>query len=169
MVPWPSRCSSIDAYNGTTGAFVRTFASGGGLIGPTGLVFGPNGNLFVASESTFSVLEYNGTTGAFVRTFTSGGGPVFPFGLAFGPSGDLFVSSVANNLVLEYNGTTGAFVRTIPSRGGLDLPTGLAFGPKYGGPVPEPSGVVLLATGLAWLSLGYVRRRRTRPRPAQAD
>jgi hypothetical protein len=36
-------------YNGTTGAFVRSFASGGGLQHPEGLEFGPNGDLFVSS------------------------------------------------------------------------------------------------------------------------
>jgi len=29
-------------YNGTTGAFVGTFASGGGLFGPTFLTFSPS-------------------------------------------------------------------------------------------------------------------------------
>jgi hypothetical protein len=31
-------------------------------------------------------------------------------------------------------------------------------------PVPEPSRLGLLATRLAWLSLGYARRLRTSPR-----
>src|SRR5689334_6692291 len=35
--------NSVLEYNGTTGAPVGTFASGGGLSLPQGLVFGPNG------------------------------------------------------------------------------------------------------------------------------
>jgi hypothetical protein len=78
--------SSVLEYNGATGTFVRTFASGGVLSGPQGLAFGPNGDLFVSSGGTNSVLEYNGATGVFVRTFASGGvlsGPTF---LAFSPA-----------------------------------------------------------------------------------
>jgi hypothetical protein len=73
-------------YNGTTGAFVKTFASGGGLSDPDGLVFGPNGDLFVSGFLNNAVLEYNGTTGAFVKTFASGGGLSEPTYLTFGPS-----------------------------------------------------------------------------------
>ena len=87
--------ASVLEYDSTTGAFVKTFASGGGLNGPFGLVFGPNGDLFVSSSNTDAVLEYNGTTGAFVKSFVSpgSGGLVFPTGLVFGLNGDLFVSS----------------------------------------------------------------------------
>ena len=63
--------ASVLEYDGTTGAFVKTFASGGGLNGPFGLVFGPNGDLFVSSSNTDAVLEYDGTTGAFVKSFVS--------------------------------------------------------------------------------------------------
>ena len=73
-------------YNGTTGAFVKTFASGGGLNSPNGLVFGPNGDLFVSSQLSNEVREYNGTTGAFVKSFASGGGLSGPTYLTFGPS-----------------------------------------------------------------------------------
>ncbi len=73
-------------YNGTTGAFVKTFASGGGLSEPQGPVFGPNGDLFISGFGNNAVLEYNGTTGGFVKTFTSGGGLSGPTFVTFGPS-----------------------------------------------------------------------------------
>src|SRR5205823_3419834 len=65
--------NNVLRYNGTTGASMGTFASGGGLSAPTGLTFGPDGNLYVASQNTDSVLRYNGTTGAFLNTFVSTG------------------------------------------------------------------------------------------------
>jgi hypothetical protein len=78
----------VSEYDGTTGAFVTAFVSpnSGGLSLPTGLVFGPNGNLFISSFLTNQVLEYNGSTGAFIDAFIparSGGlnGPAF---LTFG-------------------------------------------------------------------------------------
>jgi DNA-binding beta-propeller fold protein YncE len=111
------------------------------------LVFGPDGNLFVSSGFSNSVLEYNGTTGAFVKTFvpTGSGGLNSPLGLVFGPNGNLFVSSRATNSVLEYNGTTGAFVTDFvpPGSGGLFFPTYLVFHS-----VPEPGPLTLLAIGL---------------------
>jgi PEP-CTERM motif-containing protein len=58
------------------------------LIQPTGLVFGPNGNLFVSNSEADSVFEYDGTTGTFVRAFVASGsggldGPTY---LRFGPA-----------------------------------------------------------------------------------
>jgi hypothetical protein len=73
--------SFVQEYNGTTGALEKTFvpSGSGGLMLPFGLVFGPNGNLFVVSigpsipATSSSVLEYNGTTGAFEKTFVPSG------------------------------------------------------------------------------------------------
>ena len=84
---------SVLAYDGETGAFLRTFASGGGLTEPEGIAFGPDGNLYVSSRSD-AVLRYDGKTGAFIDVFASGHGLVDPAGIAFGgPENDLFVSS----------------------------------------------------------------------------
>jgi glucose/arabinose dehydrogenase len=55
-------------------------AGSGGLNFPRGITFGPDGNLYVASENTNQVLRYDGTTGAFLNAFASGNGltaPVF--------------------------------------------------------------------------------------------
>ena len=66
--------NDVKRYNGTTGAFIDNFASGGGLDGSIGLAFGPDGNLYVGSFYTDSVKRYDGTTGAFIDDFASGGG-----------------------------------------------------------------------------------------------
>src|SRR5712691_6293883 len=86
---------SVLQYNGTTGAFVTAFvpSGSGGLVGPQGLTFGPNGNLFVCNlaGANSGVLEYDGTTGAFVRAFVpfGSGGLRNPLNLTFGPNGNL--------------------------------------------------------------------------------
>src|SRR5438128_4217241 len=133
---------SVQRYDGNTGASLGTFAAGGALSGPTGLVFGPDGNLYVTSIDNGKVLRYNGTTGAFLNTFvdniphsfvvvdpqTQEGFAVGPLGLAFGPDGNLYVSNDFTNDVRGYNGTTGASLGIFASAG-LDAPTGLIFGP----------------------------------------
>jgi hypothetical protein len=74
----------------------------------TGLVFGPDGNLYVGSNSTWQVRRYNGSTGAFVDVFTPS--CLEPRGLAFGPDGNFYCSSNILHQVLRYDGSTGAFL-----------------------------------------------------------
>ena len=88
-------------YDGTTGAFLGNFVASkaGGLADPVGLVFGPDGNLYVASEDSEQVLKFNGATGAFIGVFVTAGsgglsGPNF---LAF-DAVPAFLISYASNL-----------------------------------------------------------------------
>ena len=69
-------------FNGSTGAFVTTFVSGG-TTHPLEVVFGADGILYVGAE--FSVLRYNATTGAFIGEFFPQIGIRSDGGLAFGP------------------------------------------------------------------------------------
>ena len=110
------------------GDFVGVFASGSELDGPQGLVFGLDGNLYVANRFADNVLRFDGPTGAFIDIFASGGGLNRPQGLVFGPDGNLYVASSFTNEVLRFDGTTGAFIDVFASVG-LDSPQGLVFGP----------------------------------------
>src|SRR5499427_2900758 len=65
--------NAVLEYDSETRAFRGVFASGGGLTEPSGLTFGPDGNLYVGSLDN-TVKRYNGATGAFIDTFASGGG-----------------------------------------------------------------------------------------------
>jgi sugar lactone lactonase YvrE len=123
-------------YDGTTGAFKEIFvaAGSGGLIGPQGLVFGPDGKLYVSSLETHQVLRYDGATGAFMDVFVAAGsgGLNHPEGLAFGPDNNLYVSSAGTNQVLRYDGMTGAFMDVFVAGDNVFLPAvplGLVFGP----------------------------------------
>ncbi len=131
-------CSS--GFGGAEGAGAcsfgsSTFASGGGLDTPSGLGFGPDGNLYVGNYANAfgtQVLRYNGTTGDFFDVFASSpSSPLIgPSGLIFGPDGNLYVSTeFPTNQVLRYDGKTGAYLGVFTSGGPLNRPYGLAFGP----------------------------------------
>ena len=131
----------VERYDPVTLAFVDVFIwddpaipgdPTGGLDGPTTAVFGPDGNLYVASFNTDEVLRYDGATGAFLNVFVtanSGGlnGP--DAGTTFGPDGHLYVLSYWNDKVIRYDGTTGASLGDFVSAGtgGLTNPRTLRF------------------------------------------
>ncbi len=132
----PGDADRVLRYDGETGAFIDTFVptSSGALDGPSGLVFGPDGHLYVSSLNTDQVLRYDGTTGIFMDVFASSGGGVSidqPTHLQFGPDGNLYVSGTRSNNVARFDGQTGAPIGNFvpPGFGGLDHPLGLRFGP----------------------------------------
>jgi sugar lactone lactonase YvrE len=140
--------SAILRYDGVTGQFKGTFASGGGLVRPYGFAFSPDGYLYVASFRTDRILRYDGTTGAFVDVFAAGngqpGGLNGPNGLLFGADGSLYVTTQGSvqgtfpglpSEVLRYRPgetTPTVFIdQPIPSPDGFGFVSllGLALGP----------------------------------------
>jgi sugar lactone lactonase YvrE len=150
--------NAVKRFDGATGAFIDDFVADdpatldvdetGGLNGPAGLIIGPDGNFYVGSRLTNTVLLYEGATGAFIRAFVAddpatmevneAGGLEQPGGLAFDAAGNFYVSSSATNQVLRYDPMgqfLGVFVtdnpvtQQIDESGGLLSPRDLAFGP----------------------------------------
>src|SRR5262245_43008147 len=62
--------SSVLRFDGTTGTFLGVVADSSQVSSPRGIVFGPDGNLYVAEgEGPGTVLRFDGTTGAFIDDF----------------------------------------------------------------------------------------------------
>lgn len=103
----------------------------GPLAGPTSAVFGPGGDLYVASFENDQILRFDGTSGAYEGVFVAQGlgglnGP--DAGTKFGRDGYLYVPSFWSDRVLRYDGA-GEFVdEFIAFRdGGLRRPRDLVF------------------------------------------
>jgi hypothetical protein len=95
---------------------------------PKSMVQGPNGDYFVISNTTNSVLRYDGATFQYLGAFVSpgSGGLLYPTDLVFA-NGDLFVTSANTDAVLRYNGQTGSFIGAFVASGtnGINRPTNL--------------------------------------------
>jgi DNA-binding beta-propeller fold protein YncE len=132
----PGQAKAVLRFDGETGAFVETFTQGGNLESPRSIIFGPDGNLYVADKRAGGpggrIARYDGRTGDYLGDFVpwQSGGLKIPTYLVFGPSDrgplqlDLYVSNLADENVLRYDGATGAFLGVyVASRsGGLESP-----------------------------------------------
>jgi sugar lactone lactonase YvrE len=131
----------VTRYNASTGVLDSVFATSADIRGNVdGIVFGPNGDLFVTSLNRNSpdvpgVLEFDGTTGALKSQFTQGTNLFLPRDIAFGPDGNLYVVDIGNNAagdsrVARFDGTSGQYIDDyIPFGSSLYVSRGLAFGP----------------------------------------
>src|ERR1700729_2491145 len=95
--------STVSSFSQYTGAGKLTF---NGLVWSEGMAFGPDGNLYVADQSTGSVLRFNPSTAALLGTFTPPVSPSAAFAITFGPDGSLYM---ADNLgyIRRYDGSSG--------------------------------------------------------------
>jgi streptogramin lyase len=109
-----------------TGARLRAFGSGAGLVNPYGAAFGPNGHLYVASYNNDKLLELS-AAGTVVKDIAL---PYTdqPVGVAISPEGNIYVTGDDSANVVELD-PDGAHVRVVKSsitdcRGILLMPDG---------------------------------------------
>ena len=107
----------------TSGSF-STFATG--LLHPTGLAYGPDGNLYVSQDlsgSLTSVVSKVAVPGGTVTTAVSG--LQLPLGLAFNSRGDLFIASYSTPKAVLKVASGSSTATTFSSV--LNSPFGVAF------------------------------------------
>lgn len=144
--------NTVKRFHPITGEFLGNFvlSGSGGLNGPRGLLFNPEGNLLVSNQNVQkdeinepgNILAYNGLTGAFIGELVSSVG----FNAAFAPRGIILSNNNAlfvedfldvNNQPGEqrqYDGTTGAFQGNLlhPDFFAPFFPRGVVIGPHDG-------------------------------------
>lgn len=132
---------AVHRFDAATGELLGTWKQAPQLDGALGVVVGPDGHVYVASEEFGAVLRFDGATGAFLDVFVAddpttpddeSGGLKGPGAVLFGPDGALYVSSFDSDAILRYDGATGAFLDAFVEggAGGLDGPdAGMVFGP----------------------------------------
>lgn len=133
------RSKEILRYNLNTGAFIDVWANEGfgDLAGPSGMTFGPGGDLYVTQHDNDpaitkggNVLRFDGATGDFEGTFIPGGaasgGLSGPIGILLGSGNRFFVTSAETDQVLQFN-ATGNYLGTFASGNDLDNPIYIAY------------------------------------------
>jgi WD40 repeat protein len=94
----------IVEFDGTTGVFIQNVINiqNAGFSVAKGLVFGPDGDLFVGDFFRGRVARYDGTT--FQEIAATGDNTIgTPSGMHIAPNGNLMVLSGGNNLIREYD------------------------------------------------------------------
>lgn len=123
----PCACKIV-RFDPRDGRYLGVFAQGGGLNGPDGVHFGPDGHVYVSSFRGDQILRYHGVTGAFIDVFAEHAELDGASGLTFGPDGRLYVCSWYKAQLLCFDGDSGAYLGPFGS-GTMQWPNRLAFAP----------------------------------------
>ncbi|MBC8071583.1 MAG: hypothetical protein IAG13_24870 [Deltaproteobacteria bacterium] len=159
---------AVHRFDLDDGSFLGELGPTDDLDGALGIVVGPDGDIYVASEESNLVLRFGGADGAFVSRFVSddprtrdvdeSGGLSGPGAVLFGPDDALYVSSFDSDAILRYDGSTGAFIDVFVAsgEGGLNGPdAGTVFGPDGNLYVPSYySNAIARYDGTTGTSLG---------------
>lgn len=117
--------SQISVFDGSEDSTLETETE---TDSPFGVVFGPDGLLYIADGATGRVLAF-GPGGDLKKTIGEDSGLIEPRDIAFGPGGDIYVSS-ATGAPLTIFDAAGKFKYTIAEKHGVLRAEGVAVTPN---------------------------------------
>ncbi|MEO8673135.1 MAG: hypothetical protein ABI411_17605 [Tahibacter sp.] len=123
--------STVHIYDACSGAYLRNLDTGGRITGAQALRLGPDGRIWVVSESNGAILRYRADNFDFVDVFANVG-TIGATGLDFAPNGDVYIGAYDTSSVGRYDAHDGHLIETvIPSQsvGLRGADNGLRFGP----------------------------------------
>ena len=121
--------SNVMAWDPVRGGWLGLFASGSGLTLARGITFGPDGNLYVASQATGQILRFDGHSGKSLGVFSS---VLSPDGITFGQDGSLYVVSNNPTSVVRCDGKTGSGCVAFASPSAASASSADWFMPAFG-------------------------------------
>lgn len=124
--------SEISVFDGSEESSLETETA---TTSPFGVVFGPDGLLYIADGATGRVLVF-GPGGDLKKSIGEDSGLIEPRGIAFGPGGDLYVSSAIGAPLTVFD-AAGKFKYTIAEQLGVLRAEGV---------VVTPNGHILVAS-----------------------
>lgn len=111
-----ARFSGSPDISGNTGAFLGHFLnptrSSSILNIPTGITYGPDGNIYVSSFSANKITRFDPLSGDFISDFVVNNSLNQPTKIGF-YNGHLYVANRGDSKVILYDATNGAYVREI--------------------------------------------------------
>ncbi len=120
-------------YQSSSLAYIDTFIDTGAGFKPTGIAFGPDGDIYVAGFDVDEVRRYDGQTGALKSTpvaARAGGLDGPDNGMTFGPDGKLYIPGYYSNNVLRYDPATNNLSTFVAAgSGGLRHTRAILFEP----------------------------------------
>ena len=122
--------STVHVFDACSGAFLRDLDPTGRIRGAQAVRLGPDGMVYVTSETSQQILRYRNDTREFVDVFATLPG-ADPTGFAFAPNGDVYVAAFATNNVRQLSAAGKALGIPVPSdAAGLEGPdNGITFAP----------------------------------------
>jgi WD40 repeat protein len=128
---WSQAPGKVQVWDVEEDILVDSFGTRDELNVPSGIDYGPDGNLYVSSWWDRTIVRYDASTYVYIDTFVSDM-PSYPSRIAFGPDENLYVSTPDG--ILRYRGSNGAFIDVfIPDgSGGVNDPRGIIWVPVIG-------------------------------------